>query len=127
MVTYLRVERKSWCFLPDLPRAWGRIAQDCGSQTTDSGAINRDHLRHCPWPLGRVASPYRRFLPWGQCRGWAGPCGSYSRCRIHFSKNHEGTLRSYFCYSQVLEGTQCAEGHTVRPRVECADLGFCLD
>lgn len=45
----------------------------------------------------------------GHCCGWTGPGSSYD-CRMHFSKNHQGTLRNKISYSQVLEGTQHAQG-----------------
>lgn len=83
--------RKQILVLPtSFAKGLEKHCQDCGSQTTDSGAINWEHLRHFPWPLGLVASPHRKFLHWGPYCGRAGPCGSYSDCRIHFNKTMRG-------------------------------------
>ena len=38
------------------------------------------------------------------------PFGSYCDCRMYFIKNHQGTLRNKISYSQVLEGTEQAQG-----------------
>ena len=58
---------------------------------------------------GTQREPHRHFPDWGPY-GWACSRGSYDDGRTHFSKHHQGTLRSKVYCSQVLEGTQHAQG-----------------
>lgn len=51
------------------------------------------------------ASLYRHFPHQGRYCAWTSPWCSYYEGTTQFSKNHEGTLRIKWYYSQVLKGT----------------------
>ena len=45
---------------------------------------------------------------------WTSPSDSYYDCRMLLSNNYQEILKNKFYYSQVLEGTQYAQGHTAK-------------
>ena len=64
--------------------------------------------------MGLAGICHKLFSRRSQCCGWTSPSDSYYDCRMHLSNNYQEILKNKFYYSQVLEGTHYAQGHTAK-------------